>query len=75
MRVINGLIQRNQRKVIGYPNKISLTTPTSRMSLADTLIIYVETLRRGIRYSFEIEFNELVCRNHWIMLYITLNQV
>ena len=45
------------------------------MSMADTIIIYIETLRVDSGCSLEKEFTKLIRMNPGIVLYLTVNQV
>ena len=46
-----------------YPERITLSNPTHMMSIADTLVIGVETLRINSGCSLEKEFTELIRMN------------
>ena len=45
------------------------------MSMADPIIIGLETLRIDNGYSLDKEFNDLICMNPLIVLYLIVYQV
>ena len=63
------------RRTTNYLERITLSNPTHMISMADPIAINVETLRINSSCSLEKEFTELICMNHRMVLYLTINQV
>ena len=63
------------RRTSNYLERIALSNPSHRMSMADPIAIGVETLRIDSGCSLEKEFTELIRMNPLMILYLTVNQV
>ena len=50
-------------RTLNYPERITLSSPTHMMSMANPIAISVETLRIDSRCSLEKEFTELIRMN------------
>ena len=53
----------NSRRTSNYPKRTALSDLTHMMSMADPVVIGVETPRIDSRCSLEKEFTELICMN------------
>ena len=62
-------------KTLNYPKIIILSNVTHIMSMANPVVIGVETLRIDSGYSLDKEFTELIIRNTLMILCQTVNQV
>ena len=51
------------RRISNYPERIELSNPSHRMSMADPITISVETLRIDSGCSLEKEFTKLIRMN------------
>ena len=51
------------RRTLNYPERIALSNPSHMMSMADPIVIGMETLRIDSGCSLEKEFTELICMN------------
>ena len=51
------------RRILNYPERIALSNPTHMMSMADPIVIGVETLRIDIGCSLEKDFTKLIHMN------------
>ena len=54
---------RYSRRTSNYPKGITLSNPSHMMSMADPIVIGVETLRINSGCSLEKEFTELIRMN------------
>ena len=63
------------RRTLNYPERITLSNPTHMMSIADPIVIDVETLMIDSGCALEKEFIELICMNPLMVLYLFVNQV
>ena len=54
---------RYSRGTLNYPKIVALSNPTHMMSMADPLVIDVETLRIDSGCSLEKEFTKLIYMN------------
>ena len=63
------------RRTSNYLKRITLSDPTHVMSMIDLVAISVETPRKDIGCSLEKEFTELICMNHSMVLYQSVDKV
>ena len=61
------------RRTLNYLERIVLSDPTHMISMADIIVIGVETLRIDSGCSLEKEFTELICMNPSMVLYLVVN--
>ena len=66
---------RYSRRTSNYPERITLSTPTHMISMADSVAIGVKTLRIDSGCFLEKEFTKLIRMNPWIIVYLNVNQV
>ena len=65
---------RYSRRTLNYPGTIALSVLTHVISIADHVAIGVERPRIESGCSLEKDFTELICMNHLMVLYPTIDQ-
>ena len=66
---------RYSRRTSNYLKSIALSNSTHMTSMTDPIAIIVETPRITSWWSLEKELTKLICMNHRMVLYLTINQV
>ena len=66
---------RYSRRISNYLQRITLSDLTHMMSIIDLININIETLRIDSESFLEKVFNELICINFLMVLYLIINQV
>ena len=66
---------RYSRRISNYLQRITLSDLTHMMSIIDLIDINIETLRIDSENFLEKVFNELICINFLMVLYLIINQV